>query len=85
MRVSLNLVGMLADYYPDAPDCSRGPVVLECADGTTVRALLDGAGVPDEEEYFIMLNGDRIDLAGAAQRSLSDGDVLALVAVIKGG
>ncbi len=85
MQVTLDLVGILRDYYPGTPDCSNGPAALECAAGTSVRALLDQAGVPEDEEYFIMLNGDRVALDEAATRTLDEGDRLALVAVIKGG
>ena len=85
MQITLHLVGILRDYYRTTADFSNGPVALECAADATVRGLISDAGVPDENEYFIMLNGERVDLTAAATRTLNEGDAVALVAVIKGG
>lgn len=85
MQVTLDLVGLVRDYYAVALDFSNGPAQVECAVGTSVRDLLNRAGVPEEKEYFIMLGGERVDLDGAATRTLHDGDAVALIAVIKGG
>ncbi|GEM_PF-2318071 len=85
MKVTLNLVGMVRDYYPVALDFSDGPAVVECAPGISVRALLDRFGVPAEDEYFIMVGDERVDMASAPARPLRDGDAVSLIAVLKGG
>ena len=85
MQVSINLIGILQEYYPDAVDTAAGPLACEAAAGTTVRALISEFGVPNEDEYFIMLNGDRLDDATASARVLEENDAIVLVPVIKGG
>ncbi len=85
MRVSLSLVGILQEYYPDASNTEDGPVAQEAAPGTSVRALISALGVPDEHEYFIMVNGERIAQAQAHARTLEENDDVVLVPVIKGG
>ena len=85
MRVSVSLVGILQEYYPDANDTANGPVLQDAAPGTTVRALIVALGVPDELEYFIMVNGERVQLAAAQARALEENDDVVLVPVIKGG
>lgn len=85
MQVALDLVGILRDYYPLKVDISAGPAVLECAAGTSVRELLETAGVPETDDYFIMLDGHRVELAQAADKLLEAGDTVTLVAVLKGG
>lgn len=85
MQVTLDLVGILRDYYQVTADFSSGPATFECAPGTSVRDLLEQAGVPDVDDYFIMLDGDRVELEAAANHPLKAGDRVALVAVIKGG
>ena len=85
MRVSVNLVGILQEYYPDAIDTASGPVLQDAAPGTTVRALIAALGVPDEQEYFIMVNGERIQLGAAQAHALKENDDVVLVPVLKGG
>jgi sulfur carrier protein ThiS len=85
VRVSVSLVGILQEYYPGAIDTEHGPVVQEAAPGTTVRAFISALGVPDELEYFIMVNGERVDQAAAQARALEDNDDVVLVPVLKGG
>ncbi len=85
MQVTLDLVGVVSEYYPLKADFSNGPVALECAAGTSVRDLLDHFGVPREDEYFIMLAGERVELGAADSRVLADGDAVSLIAVLKGG
>jgi sulfur carrier protein ThiS len=85
VQVSVNLIGILQEYYPRAVDTAGGPVARETEPGTTVRGLLSALGIPDEEEYFIMLNGDRLDFPTARARVLADNDAVVLVPVIKGG
>ncbi|MCZ6771057.1 MAG: MoaD/ThiS family protein [Proteobacteria bacterium] len=85
MQVSINLVGILQEYYAGAVDTAGGPLAREAAAGTTVRAMISALGVPHEDEYFIMLNGDRLDDATASARVLEENDAIVLVPVIKGG
>lgn len=86
MQVSVRLVGIVQDYYPEAgAQTADGPAVREIEAGTSVRALLDGLGIPDEPEYFIMVNDELVEPAAAATRALDDGDAVVLAPVIKGG
>lgn len=85
MRVTVSLVGSLQEYYPDAIDTTSGPVKQEAVPGTTVRALITALGVPDEQEYFIMVNGERVQTETAQARALEENDDVVLVPVLKGG
>ena len=85
MQVSLTLVGILQDYYPQAAGANGVTATVDTEEGTTVRAMLDAAGIPDEEEYFIMLNGSLLESADAARRCVALGDEFVLAPVIKGG
>lgn len=88
MQVSIKLVGILQDYYPEAAAEAAngdGPAQREIEGGTTVRAFLDELGVPDEAEYFIMINDTLVEPQAAPARELADGDEVVLAPIIKGG
>lgn len=85
MRVSINLVGILQEYYGTAPDTADGSAVRDIPTGTTVRELIVLLGIPDEEEFFIMMDGERIGRAAIQSRELREDDALVLIPVLKGG
>ena len=85
MRVSINLVGILQEYYATAVETTDGLAVRDIPTGTTVRELITLLGIPDEEEYFIMLDGERSERAVVQSRELREEDALVFIPVLKGG
>jgi molybdopterin converting factor small subunit len=54
---------------------------VEAHEGLTVRDVVDGAGIPAEAVFIVMVNNERVGL----DAPLSDGDRLALFPPVSGG
>lgn len=81
--VTLKLYASLGAYLP--PGASRNEIVLEVAEGTTIKDLLDARSVPREACHLVLLNGVFQPPAARAGVRLKAGDALAVWPPVAGG
>ena len=79
MNVDLALFAYLADYQTDGKG-GREARHLDLAAGTTIAAVIDDLGLP-EEPRVVFVNG----LHAEETRALCDGDRLAIFPPVAGG
>ena len=77
MQVTLKLYGNIKRYAPNQKEIADVEVNI----GTTIRALLDGFGVPDMQVWMSAVNDNVVD----DSTELHDGDVLEIFEPIGGG
>jgi sulfur carrier protein ThiS len=88
LQVSVKLIGMLLDLLPNGGalgERPRGAVEVDLADGATLPALLEHAGLPADTEYFAMVNDDHVPAEQLATYQLNGGDTVVLCPPLKGG
>ena len=88
MRISVKLVGPLADRLPAGHPLGANPRAanpLELAAGADVATLLRTLGLADDAEYFAMINEEHVPTAEVATRVLNAGDAVVLLPPLKGG
>ena len=75
MEISIKLMGIFRDKTPEGGK-------LELADGTSIKEVLEGLGVPTDRVHVVSVNGDfHRDL----DRALQSGDELTVVPPVSGG
>jgi sulfur carrier protein ThiS len=79
MQVTVALFGPYADLLP--PGSKRGRAALDVDEGTTVAALLDRLGVPDEGRHYVTVDGRRAEPTGA----LNAGAEVRVIVPLAGG
>ena len=77
MQVTLKLYGNIKRYAPNQKEISN----VEIENGRTIRALLDGFGVPDSQVWMSAVNDNVVD----DTTELHDGDVVEIFEPIGGG
>ena len=75
IRIDLKLFVTLAKYLPGDGDA------LALEDGTTVKSLIDGLGIPKKEVKLIFVNGKKESL----EYPVKDGDRVGLFPPVGGG
>lgn len=83
MQVTVKLFASLGIYLPTGAERNQAP--LEVADGTTIRALLDGLHVPPEACHLVLLNGVFQPPAKRSAAVLQEGDAVAVWPPVAGG
>lgn len=83
MQVSLKLYASLGAYLPDG--AQKNIAVLDIADGTTIRELLDAHNVPPQACHLVLLNGHFQPPAVRGNVKLKSGDALAVWPPVAGG
>lgn len=78
--IAVRLV-LFADLKRFLPKGHDGPLIFSLAPGATVSTLMAEAGVPEEDEITIGLNGDEAQL----DATLKDGDEVVLFSPMEGG
>jgi sulfur carrier protein ThiS len=84
VQVSVKLIGHLLDYLPNDGADFAGSAYTTAA-GTTVAALARAVGLPEDAEYFVMLNGDHVTANLWTSQTLGDGDQIVFCPPLKGG
>ena len=79
MKIEVALYATLAKYLP--PDAQNRKAVIEVKDGTTVRAVMDQLGIPQELPNILLVNGRQAP-EGAI---LKDGEILSVFPPLAGG
>ncbi len=74
MKVTVKLFATLKKDYFESRE-------FDCADGTTVRSLLDSSGIKDREYHITFVNGRHAD----RNEKLKDGDTLSVFPAVGGG
>lgn len=77
MTIHVRAQGQLRHLRPDGQE----RFTLALPPGSTVRALIDGSGVPWDEVGLVAVNGRQAD----DEQVLADGDEVTLLAPMEGG
>ena len=80
MKIQLNLFASLSRFLPE-PGESGFSNMVEVAEGTTIRGLMDGLHIPPELPKIIFLNGLHADPG----TPLKEGDRLGIFPPLAGG
>jgi sulfur carrier protein ThiS len=84
VELSVKLIGHLLDYLPhDGAEFDGRSYVI--ADRASPRALAADIGLPDDAEYFVMVNGDHVAEDALGKHELQAGDQVVLCPPLKGG
>ncbi len=78
MQVKVQVYAILRQYVPDA---SRGPMVMEIPEGTTVGQLIERLSIPPELARVVFVNGVRQEWDWILQ----EGDEIGIFPPIAGG
>lgn len=81
MKIRLQLFASLSRYLPGGGGGESQGVSFELPDGTTLGALVQRLGVPDEVPRISLVNGRDAE----AEQVLKDGDVVSLFPPLAGG
>jgi thiamine biosynthesis protein ThiS len=84
MQITLKLHAMLTDYLP--PDNRRSnQVTLDVAETATVADVVAQFKLPPKMVHLVLINGVFVPPAERAERTLREGDALAIWPPIAGG
>ncbi len=83
MRLTVKLYATLSDYLPAGSKNNR--VELDLAEGTTVSAALEPFALPSKLTHLVLVNGNFVPSEERPDKTLQDGDVLAVWPPIAGG
>lgn len=83
MRIAVKLVSL--DGRPPAGFGDDGEGALEVAAGATLADALRSLGLPSDEPYATLLNGEPVAAGARGRRRLAPGDALTVFPPIKGG
>lgn len=84
MKVTLKLYATLADYLPTEARKSNA-LELDLEAGTTVAACIEDLSLPPKSCHLVLIDGVFVPPAQRAQRTLAEGDTLAIWPPIAGG
>ncbi len=83
MRLTVKLYATLSDYLP--PGSKNNRVELDVAEGTTVSAALAPFALPSRLTHLVLVNGNFVPTEERPDKTLQEGDVLAVWPPIAGG
>jgi sulfur carrier protein ThiS len=83
MQVVVRTAGLLGRYLP--PGSAGNEARLELDGEATPLDIMRRLGLPEDERYLIMLNGQVVPAAQRPSVQLSDGDDLGIFPPLKGG
>lgn len=84
MRITFKLYAMLSDYLPDEARKTNS-LTLDVSPDRTVGQVIDEFNLPPKLVHLVLVNGNFIPPAERAERTLAEGDVLAIWPPIAGG
>lgn len=83
MRIAVKLISVEGRPPPGFDDAGDGS--MEAADGATLAQVLAKLGLPADEAFATLINGEPVAAAERAMRRLKPGDALTVFPPIKGG
>jgi len=83
VRIKINTGGLLRRYLPEGSTGSQ--CEMDAAAGATPLAVMRQLGLPEEDQYLVMLNGTVLPAARRGETALAEGDELGLFPPLKGG
>ena len=84
MNITLKLFASLTDYLPPQAKYSN-LVALDIAPQTTIGQLVEQYRLPPKQVHLVLVNGSYVAPDQRSQRTLAEGDVLAIWPPIAGG
>ncbi|MBM3391786.1 MAG: MoaD/ThiS family protein [Betaproteobacteria bacterium] len=84
MRITFKLYAMLSDHLPDEARKTNS-IELDLPNGRTVGQVIDEFNLPPKLVHLVLVNGNYIQPAERAGRTLAEGDMLAIWPPIAGG
>ena len=84
MKVTLKLYATLSDYLPEEAR-KKSALELELAPGTTPAQVIAERNLPLKLCHLVLIDGVFVPPAERAQRTLAEGDTLAIWPPIAGG
>ena len=83
MRISVKTGGLLSRHLPEGSSANRAQLDIE--DGLGPLDVLRLLGMPEDQPYLIMLNGQVVPTAERPATKLAEDDELGLFPPLKGG
>jgi len=83
VKIPVRLISI--DGRPPPGFDADGAGTVEAADGASVAEVLAGLGLPADEDYAALVNGEPVAAAERSKRRLGPGDSLTVFPPIKGG
>jgi len=83
MRITVRSGGLLVKHLPAERDGNTA--ALEVAEGASPLDVMAQLGLPLEESYLVILNGESVPKSQRGERSLAEDDLLAIMPPLKGG
>jgi sulfur carrier protein ThiS len=83
MRITVKSGGILVQHLPAERDGNTA--VLEVAEGASPLDVIAQLGLPLEDSYLVILNGENLPKSQRAECSLAEDDFLAIMPPLKGG
>jgi len=84
MKITLKLFASLTDYLPDAAKYTNF-VELEVLTGTTIAQVVEQQHLPEKWVHLVLVNGSYVAPEDRGNKTLNEGDVLAIWPPIAGG
>ena len=85
MQITFKLYAMLTDYLPVEQRRRGNEITLDLAPNSTVVDVIAQFNLPPKMVHLVLINGHFVPPGERAQRTLQEGDVLAVWPPIAGG
>ena len=83
MQITVKTGGLLYKHLPDSRTGNRASV--DVPEDTTAASLLGELGMPSDQTYLVIVNGELVPEQQRAATSLADGDKVSINPPLKGG
>lgn len=83
MKITFKLFATLADYLP--AERRHNAVELDVAPETTIADMVSRFNLPQKLVHLVLINGVYVEPGERRERTLRDGDVLAIWPPVAGG
>ena len=85
VKVRVTAAGLLEEYLPADSDGEMDVEIPDTPSAPTLRTVMREAGIPENAAPLISLNGVVVPRSQHATRTVSDGDAVHFMPILKGG